>query len=69
MREGAPVTSGTLAKTVLIFICPFISLAEYCAASLAPRQHLKGGRVRKNGRLSDSFGVAEEALLGTQRGN
>jgi hypothetical protein len=51
---------------VLIFVCPFISLAEDCAASFVPRQLLKGGGLHKNGRLSDLFGVAEEALSGTE---
>ena len=47
-------------------MCPFVNLAQDCAASFAPRQLLKGDGLRKNGRLSDLFGVAEEALLGLE---
>jgi hypothetical protein len=54
------------AKAVFIFVCPFVSLAQDCAASFTPRQLQKGDGLRKNGRLRDLFGVAKEALSGPE---
>src|SRR4030095_14465240 len=61
---GESVTPATPAKAVFIFVCPFVSLAQECAVSFTPRQLQKGDWLRKNGRLRDLFGVAEEALSG-----
>jgi hypothetical protein len=41
-------------------------LRSDCAVSFTPRQLQKGEGLRKNGRLRDLFGVAEEALSGQE---
>ena len=45
---------------------PFVSLAQDCAVDFTPRQLQKGDGLRKNGRLRDLFGVAEETLSGQE---
>jgi len=57
-------SASTLAKTVLMVVCPFANLGRDCALSFTRRQFLKSDGLNKNERPGALFGVTAETLLG-----